>query len=287
MKGTTLMISLLTAVVGAYILLLIVMYMFQNKLLFMPSSVHVQTPESFGLTASDVWVETDDGETIHGWYFPNESAEFVVLLSHGNAGNIGGRISIAESLVKSGASVLLYDYRGYGKSTGKPSEAGFYSDIMAVIRYLGSELEVQPDQIILYGRSMGGAVAAYAATQIDAKGLVLDSAFLNVKEMIKDLYPFVPAFLASYDFPLDEYVKQIPQIPVMVMHSRDDEIVDFSHGRKVFELLEEPKMFVELQGGHNENFFESRETFEFYWHNYLDGLCGHCAPFMGTGLSGG
>lgn len=263
------MISLIAALVGGYLLLLAFMYLFQGKLIFLPSSDLIVTPQDAGLNAEDVWIETGDGEQLHGWYFPNNSAEYVVVLSHGNAGNISNRIDIAKFLQEIGVSVLIYDYRGYGQSSGEPSEEGFYSDIEAVINYLKTEEKYSEQRMILYGRSLGGAVASYAASKFDVSGLVLDSAFKNLKAMVSDLYPFVPAFLASYEFPTEQYLQQLSGMPVMIMHSPNDTIVDISHGRALFEIAKEPKTFVELRGGHNDSFHASVDIHSKSWKAFL------------------
>lgn len=262
--------TIIATLVGVYLVLLGLMYIFQNNLLFMPVSEIVQTPESVGIEAEDFWVDTDDGVRVHGWYFPKENAEFVIVLSHGNAGNISYRIDIARSLLNTGAAVLMYDYRGYGKSEGSPSEEGFYSDIDAVIQGLMNQKGYAENRIVMYGRSLGGAVAAYAATEYSLGGLVLDSAFRNLRAMVRDVYPFVPARLAKYEFPTERYVQTERNYPVMIMHSPNDEIVGFHHGEHLYRILEEPKKFVELRGGHNDNFFVSKELIEESWTGYLD-----------------
>lgn len=265
--------SILIAIAGGYFLILILMVVFQDNLLFIPSNQIYQTPADAGLKAEDAWIQTEDGVTLHGWYFPNESAELVVVLSHGNAGNISGRVAIAESLLRSGASVLLYDYRGYGRSEGKPSESGLYKDIDAVLSYLKGEKSYTEREMVMYGRSLGGAVAAYAAAKYDVRGLVLDSAFLNLRAMIRDVYPFVPSVLAKYRFPTDQYVKNLaPGMPVVVLHSPGDRIVNINHGRNLAGLIEGPVRFVELRGGHNDNFFASRDLMEETWTDFIRSL---------------
>ena len=270
MKSLKSMATLILTIAGFYLLILALMFIFQSRLLFMPLSGIIQTPESAGLFAEDVWIETADGVRIHGWYFPHEESEWIVVLSHGNAGNISGRIAIAETLLKSGAAVLMYDYRGYGKSEGRPSESGFYKDIDAVIGYLSDEREYPKQKIVMYGRSIGAAVAAYAAANYDLGGVVLDSAFINLKRMVREVYPFVPTYLAKYDFPTDEYILQLNGIPVMIMHSPGDEIIGFHHGEYLFELAPEPKRFIQLRGGHNDNFFLSRDVIEQSWTDFLN-----------------
>lgn len=267
-SGITIM-SIIASVIAAYLLILALMYIFQNKLIFFPSAKHLITPEKAGLQAEDVWVQTSDGEKLHGWYFPVDESDFVVVLSHGNAGNISNRIDIGKFLSEVGVSVLLYDYRGYGQSTGKPDEQGFYTDIESVIHYLKNEKGFSEQQMIMYGRSLGGAVASYAAAKFDVGGLVLDSAFESLKAMVGDLYPFVPASLARYEFPTEEYLTEVSSNPVMIMHSPNDDIIDISHGKYLYEIASEPKRFVELRGGHNENFHASTDIHSRNWREFL------------------
>jgi len=263
------MLSLLATIAGGYLLLLLFMYLFQSKMIFLPSTNLLITPEKAGLKAEDVWLETEDAEKLHGWYFPNNENEYVVVLSHGNAGNISNRIDIAKFLQQAGFSVLIYDYRGYGQSSGRPGEKGFYTDINAVIEYLKEDKNYTESHMIMYGRSMGGAVASYAAKSYNVGGLVLDSAFKNIESMVRDLYPFIPSSMARYEFPTLNYLRQVSGIPVMIMHSPNDSIVDISHGKSLFGMANEPKMFVELRGGHNDNFHASVDIHAKKWREFL------------------
>ena len=266
--------SILATIFGVYLLLLGFMYFFQDSLLFMPSSGMVQTPESVGVEAEDFWAETEDGIRVHGWYFPHEESDYVIVLSHGNAGNISYRIDIARTLLEMGAAVLMYDYRGYGQSEGKPSEKGLYKDIEAVVEGLKSGKGYGEHQIIMYGRSLGGAVAAYAANNYNLGGLVLDSAFKNLRAMVRDVYPFVPSRLAKYTFPTEQYLQHDRDYPIMILHSPNDQIVGFHHGEYLYNELDEPKRFVELMGGHNNNFFVSSDLIVENWKWYLSEISG-------------
>lgn len=261
--------SVIASIFAGYLLLLGLMFIFQNKLIFLPSPDLLITPERAGLQAEDIWVKTRDGVQLHGWFFPNEESEYVIVMSHGNAGNIGNRIDIAKLLNGIGLSVVLYDYRGYGQSNGTPSEEGIYVDIESVVNYLKTEKGFTENQMVMYGRSLGGAVASYAATKFSVSGLVLDSAFKNLKAMVGDLYPFVPAALARYEFSTEKYLEKIPGIPVMIMHSQNDDIVSISHARHLFKLAKEPKRFVELRGGHNNNFYASTDIYSRNWREFI------------------
>ena len=263
------MVSFLIFLIVGYLFLLGLMYLFQRQLIFFPTSNHLITPEKAGLNAENVWISTSDGEKLHGWFFPVEQSDYIVVLNHGNAGNISNRIDIGKLLSEIGFSVLLYDYRGYGKSTGKPDEQGLYRDIESVVEYLKREKGYKEVEMIMYGRSLGGAVAAYAATKFQVAGLVIDSAFESLQAMVSELYPFVPSSLAAYDFPTEKYLQQISGIPVMVMHSRNDEIIGFSHGERLYESSAQPKKFVELRGGHNDNFHKSADIHAREWREFL------------------
>jgi len=264
--------KILIALAVIYLFLILLLYMFQGQMLFLPEREHFRSPQSMGLESEDVWVETSDGKRIHGWYFNKEGAKKVVVLSHGNAGNISGRLEIAEMLLDLDVSVLMYDYRGYGKSEGRPSEKGLYRDIEAVIEFLTEQRDYRENQIILYGRSLGGGVSAYGASKYNIGGLVLDSAFQDLKTMASDIYPIVPTFLVRYNFSAINYLQSIENIPVMILHSRDDEIAGFHHGEALYEAASEPKTFVPLRGGHNDLFFTSNNTIKRSWKEFLEKL---------------
>lgn len=262
--------KIIVGLVIVYILLLAVLYLFQGQILFLPEREFYRTPSSMGLEAEEVWVEAADGVKVHGWYFEHPGSEQIVILSHGNAGNISGRLEIAEMFLNLGVSFLMYDYRGYGKSEGRPTEKGLYRDISAVIDFSQKEKNFKPENIILYGRSLGGAVAAYGAKTHKVGGLVLDSVFTDVPSMAKTYYPIVPEFMIRYRFSAINFLNDIEGIPVMILHSRDDEIVPYSHGENLYEAANDPKQFVELRGGHNSVFLTSYRRIKQNWNDYLN-----------------
>lgn len=246
---------------------------FQNQMIFHPSSGMIDSPERLGLDWAEHWVETSDGILLHGWMIGDSDELPVVVYSHGNAGNISGRIDIAGEIAKQGAAVFLYDYRGYGRSDGKPSEPGVYNDGESVVYYLRQQLMVPEERMIFYGRSLGGAVAARQSAEFIGAGLVLDSAFINGKEIASDLYPFIPGFLVSIRFPIDEDLKRSAVENVMVMHAENDRIINIRHGRELYRIADEDNSknasFVELRGGHNTSFIESREKYAQRWTEFL------------------
>lgn len=264
--------KILVAFAGIYLFMILLLYLFQGQMLFLPQKDFYRTPAEAGLQSEDLWMSTEDGLQIHGWYFHNPAGTYAVILSHGNAGNISGRLDIAEMLYDMGLSVLLYDYRGYGKSEGRPHEKGLYRDIEAVVSFLRDKKNYRENRIVLYGRSLGGAVSAYAANRFDVAGLVLDSSFTDLKSMAGEIYPFVPSFLVRYELSTIDHLKALQNVPVMIFHSREDEIVNFRHGEKLYEAAGEPKKFVPLSGGHNDLFFTSYNTIRQSWTDFMDEL---------------
>lgn len=264
------MLNFLLIIVGGYLILLFLMFVFQNRLIFIPTQDLLITPDQLGIEAEEIYVDTEDGEKLHGWFFPNGNSEYLVILCHGNAGNISTRIDIARMFERLGISIILFDYRGYGLSTGSPNEQGLYRDIEAVVDFAGSEYDYDPTKIVLYGRSLGGAVASYAATKYNVAGLIVDSSFESLEQMVSELYPFVPAVLARHDFPTLEYLEKLEETPVMIMHSPEDQIIGFTHGETLFEAANEPKKFVELTGGHNDSFNASIGIVARNWTQFLE-----------------
>jgi len=274
MKFRPLLKILLWLFVG-YLLLVGLMTIFQNQLIFHPSSRMVDTPERTGMPWSEHWVQTSDNVRIHGWLLGEPENQSVVVYSHGNAGNISGRISIAADIARQGAAVFFYDYRGYGHSEGSPSEQGIYRDGEAVVNYLKEQLGVDEKQMIFYGRSLGGAVAARQSAEFNGSGLVLDSSFLSGKEIASDIYPFIPGFLITIRFPVDEDLRRSNADQIMIMSAKNDRIINPRHSKKLYEIATakgKKVRMVELEGGHNDSFIVSRDLYSESWKNYLEDL---------------
>lgn len=248
----------------------------QNQLIFHPSTNLWNTPDRLDMTWSEHRVETPDGITLHGWMIGDPEDQPVVVYSHGNAGNISGRVEIAGVIANQGADVFLYDYRGYGKSEGSPTEEGIYTDGKAVVHYLRDELNISTDRMVFFGRSLGGTVAARQAAEFEGAGLVLDSAFLSGKEIATDIYPFIPGFLVGVDFPVVEDLRLSSTQYVMIMHAKQDRIIPFRHGEELYRIANDDSSktvtFVGLQGGHNTGFNQSRDRYSEVWREFLSGV---------------
>ena len=270
-------LSILMLVAAGYVVMLVVLYAFQSRLVFFPNTPSRAVgpgPDSIGLAYETVEILTDDGIRLEAWYVPVRDPRGTVLFFHGNAGNISHRLDSLKVFNQLHLSTLIFDYRGYGGSEGEASEAGIYSDAEAAWRYLTEERGTPAAEIVLFGRSLGAAVAASVAGRHRPGALIIESAFVSVPDMAAELYPWLPARrLARIGFPTGEFLKSV-SCPVLVVHSRDDEIIPFAHGLRLFGMAREPKRFLELWGGHNDGFLVSGRR-------YLDGLDAFLATSLG------
>lgn len=249
-------------------------FFMQSRFLYRPVREVAYTPDKLGLAFEDVTLETSDGLELNSWYIRAEDAEFTVLLCHGNGGNIMHRLDSVNLFYQWGLNTFLFDYRGYGQSEGKVSEKGTYLDAMAAYEWLVKVKKVPPEKIILFGRSLGGAVAAQLAGKVEAKALVIESGFTSFVDMGKKFYPYMPVrLLARYNYGTIDYLKDVC-CPVMIIHSRDDEIVPFEFGLKLYEAANEPSRFVEIFGGHNDGFLVSAEIYKKAWGDWVKFLEG-------------
>ncbi|SEL44410.1 alpha/beta hydrolase [Nitrosovibrio tenuis] len=252
----------------AYVLLAGVLFFFQSRLIYYPDyGRHIAiTPVDAGLAYEPVEISTVDGETLHGWFVPAPAATGTVLFFHGNAGNISHRMEYVSMFHRLHYNTFIFDYRGYGDSTGAPSEPGTYRDAQAAWEYLTKKRNTQPDRIVLFGESLGGAVAAWLAVRERPALLVLASVFTSIPDMGAKLYPFLPVRLLSrFEYNTLESLRSVTS-PVFVAHSPSDEIVPFTQGQALYEAAPHPKQFLELQGGHNNGFIFMRKE----WADALD-----------------
>ena len=237
------------------------MFFLQSRLVYFPDGQIIATPQDKGIAYEEVTFEAADGVQLAAWYVPAEANRGVVLFSHGNGGNISYNLPFVEILHRVGLSTFIYDYRGYGRSKGRPSEEGTYSDVVGAWHYLTESRKVSAGQILLYGQSLGGPIAAKLAGEKKPALLILDSTFTSFVDIAGHHYPFLPVrWLARFEYNTLERVKTV-RCPVLVIHSLDDEIVPFSQGVALFEAAPEPKGFIKLRGGHNEALFLSAELY--------------------------
>ena len=239
-------------------------------MIYLPDRRLEATPDAAGLSHEDVFLTTTDGVRIHGWFLPAPHAlspsPFTVLFFHGNAGNISHRFEKLAVFHALGASVLIIDYRGYGRSEGKPSEEGTYRDAHAAYEYLIGKARSRacgstPHSIVVYGESLGSAIAVDLAAKVPVGGVILEEPFTSVGDVGQKMFPFLPVRLLArnkYDS-----LSKIGRInaPLLIFHSRDDEVFPFRHAERLFAAAREPKQLVELRGSHNDAFLTSADTY--------------------------
>lgn len=266
--------KLLLVIGGGYLVLVAFLYFTQAGMLYlpdMPGRQLVSTPRDFGLNYDDVTLVTSDGVRVHGWFVPGPSSR-VLLYFHGNAGNISHRLHSIRQFHELGLSVFIIDYRGYGQSGGKPTEAGLYLDAEACWKYLTEERGIGAGDIILFGRSLGGSVASFLAAKNEPLALIVESSFTSVPDIGQDAYPWLPVrWLSRFKHSTRDHVAQA-NLPVLVVHSRDDEIIPFHHGEAIFAAANEPKSFLEISGGHNDAHMSSATAYRDGLRNFLGSL---------------
>lgn len=246
----------LSALFILFVILFILFYRkIENRFVFFPQTGHEYSPGDFGLEWREVYIKTFDGKQLHGWIFPAEPDNPYILFCHGNAGNISHRLENIKLLTGMKLNILIFDYRGYGKSTGKPSEEGLYRDSLSAYDYLVEKEGILPENIIIFGRSLGAAAAINVAAERTPRSLIIESGFLSTRHMAKNMgifsliSPFLPA---NYN-----NLKKIGLVssPKLIMHGTEDEIVPFSMGERLFKEAKGPKYFYSIKGaGHNDTY---------------------------------
>jgi len=237
---------LLTLVIG-YVAVLVLVRVFEARLIFFPDYPSRLEGDWHprALPVEDVWLTAADGAKLHAWWIPNERAKFAFLAFHGNASNIANRAAIYDVLQKAPENVLALEYRGYGKSEGKPTEAGIYRDAEAAYAYVMQTKGVDTRQVIAFGQSLGTAVATHVAMQHAVGGLVLEAPFPSASRVARKVFWFLPgASLAVYgQFNTGKWVQRV-RTPVLIVHCEQDPVIPYEFGREVYEAAREPKIFL-------------------------------------------
>ncbi len=272
---TALLLRILGIIVLGYLVFVVTIFLLQDRMLYFPTAVMNGTPADIGLPFREITFKAADDVELFGWWVGEPPSKEkgkqrdVVLFCHGNGGNISHRLDSLIIFNKLGLDIFIFDYRGYGKSEGKPSEEGTYRDVEAAWKYLVERERVQPARIILFGRSLGGAVAAPLAVKVKAKALILESTFTSVPDLGAQVYPLLPVrLLARFKYDTRLCLREIAEtrpMPVLIIHSREDEMIPFQHGEKLFEAAGEPKKFLLISGSHNAGFINSAKV-------YVEGL---------------
>ena len=264
--------SIILIIFLAYSILAWSVYFMQSSFMFRPVSDLLFTPTDLGITHEKVALKTADGLKIAAWFVPCEKAHMTVLFCHGNGGNMSHRLDTVNILNELGLNCLIFDYRGYGDSQGKPTENGTYLDAEAAWKWLTHKKGIKAENIIIFGRSLGGSVGAYLARNVKTAGLILESTFTSFTAVGKKYYPYLPVKpFAAFEFNTVESLKQIT-CPVLIMHSKADAIIPYEFGPQLMEAANEPKEFVEIFGSHNDGFLYSGQIYRDAWANWLKSL---------------
>lgn len=248
----TLLLLLLALLIFLYLAGFAALYFYQERLLFFPKKELWRTPAALELPHEDVSLTTSDGGEIHGWFLPTPDARGTILYFHGNAGNLSDILETLQEYHSWGYHVLAIDYRGYGKSSGSPSEKAMYLDAETAWEFLVQEKQIHPEEIVLVGYSLGSGVATHLATVRQPAGLILEAAFLSIPDMASVQYPWFPIrWAVRHVYPNLENIQKITA-PILIAHSPEDELVPFSQGKKLFGAASEPKTFFTMSGSHND-----------------------------------
>ena len=267
-KGLLLACAL--SVVAAIILVVRQFGLFDSKVLFFPIKEFAHTPSDMGLYYHDVWLTATDGTKLHGWYVPGTSG-YTLLWFHGNAGNISHRVDNMLLFNKRlGVNTLIIDYRGYGRSEGKPSEQGMYLDAEAALEYLRDRYHVDDDRLIFFGRSLGCAVAVEMATRHKVRGVILESPFTSIEAIAKIARPKPFAFLPLHHIVMwmlksrFDSLSKIGDIemPLLILHGREDDIIAIDMAEELYDAANDPKQFYTIEkAGHNDTYLTGGEGY--------------------------
>ncbi len=251
------------------VLFLVYVRFLENSSVFFPTRVIQATPHQIGLVYEDIFFKTSDHLTLHGWMVTHPKARGTLLFLHGNAGNISDRLEKISLFHEFDLNVFIFDYRGYGKSEGKPSEGGLYRDTSAAYDLLTKREQVFPEKIIAYGASLGGVLAIDLASQKPLAGLILDSTFSTAADMAKSMFPGIPVFVLRTKMDSLKKVKHVV-VPKLFIHSPEDEVVPIQLGKKLFAAAGNPKEFLEISGTHNEGYRNSQPLFAEKIKSFID-----------------
>ena len=258
----SMLINLLVICIIFYSVLLLLVYLFQSYLVYFPVKQLVYTPKTaLQLDYEEIIINTQDKIKIHGWFIPAKEAKGTILFCHGNAGNISHRLESIHIFNRLHLNTLIFDYQGYGQSEGKPSEKGTYKDAEAAWNYLCRVKNIKPENIIIFGRSLGASIATWLAKDKSPAAVILESSFTSIPDIGTKVYPFLPIRLvARFEYNTSSYVQKI-KCNKLFIHSKNDEIIPFSMGEKNYELASEPKQFLTIYGSHNEGFIQSIDIY--------------------------
>ncbi len=235
---------------GYYVYRIADLYFYQEKYVYHPEKIWKATPASEGLPYENLTLRSSDGVRLSAWYIASQVSKGSVIVLHGNARNMSSDLDAVKMFHGLGFNVLIVDYRGYGKSEGSPDEQGTYRDAQAAWDWLVRSKQESPDRIVICGRSLGAAIAVELALKSAPRALILEAAFTSLPDAAQDLYPYFPVkFLSRYRYDTLGKLKRI-RCPILIVHSRDDELIPFRHAQRLYAVVSGKKDFIELGGPH-------------------------------------
>lgn len=253
------MLNIFLYPIVALVLVYLFLRWFERANVWIPSRNVIATPEVVDLEYEDVFFDTEDGVKLHAWYVSGVKPAAALLFCHGNGGNLSYRTESLRQFHSIDLNVFIFDYRGYGKSEGRVTEEGTYKDAMAAYNWLKQR---EPDlPIVIFGRSLGSAVAVDLALKVPAAALICESGFTSIPDMAKVLFPFLPIdLIGTIKYDTQSKMPSL-KMPVLVVHGQDDELIPYKYGQALFDSAPEPKEFITLIGGHNDGFILSESFY--------------------------
>jgi hypothetical protein len=265
------MLRIVIYLIAGIVLLAIFVKYLERRNLFFPFKAIEYTPKNAGLSYEDIYFVAQDNKKINGWFIPAKDAKYTILFFHGNAGNISHRLDKIKIFHDLDLNVFIIDYRGYGKSEGTPAEAGLYLDARAAYAYLIDKRKIKPSLTILYGESLGGAIALELATKVKASAVITEETFSSMRDIAKDIYPFLPSFFVSDAFNSLSVIEKV-SVPKLIIHSKDDEMISFKHAQRLYDKAKEPKVLAAINGNHNSAFLESEKEYISHIREFINEL---------------
>lgn len=254
--------GLLAIIVLIYAVKAVVLYRRQGEHVYNPRRDFIGTPTDVGLAFEDIHFRSLDNTLLHGWYCSAlHGSGKAILLFHGNTGNISDCLESLKMFADMGYSSFVFDYRGYGHSEGHPDEQGTYHDADAAWDWLLREKHYAPDDVVIIGRSLGAAIASHLACRHQAAAIVLESTFTSLPDIAAETHRLVPARLMTrFDYNTLARIAQIHS-PILIVHGREDRVIRFHHGERLYAAANEPKAFLEIDGDHATGFIHSGEKY--------------------------
>lgn len=265
-------VRIFVIVAATYAAVCLLTGLFQTSLIYYPTREYEFVPTDVGLDYEELVLKTSDGESLSAWYVPVADSKGTVIFFHGNAGNMGHRVHTLAHFHRLGVNVIIFDYRGFGESSGRPSENGTYADAEAVWKYVVETRGESPGRVVLFGRSLGGAVAIELAARHRPAGLVVESTFTSLADVAKIHYRWLPIrLLLRHRYASIEKIASI-HCPKLFLHGADDQLIPIAIGRTLYGAAKEPKAFVETPGGHNESGFTYSPKYVETMRSFLDSV---------------